>query len=326
MKAVLCKKYGPPDVLQLTEVEKPVPKVGEILVKNHATTVSVADRRIRAFDVPASFWLPARLALGLHRPRNPILGREFAGEVEDIGQQVKGFKKGDLVFACSGKLDRGSYAEYTCLRPDEKKLAISTMPGNMNYAEAAAIPLGGLTALYFIQEARLQKGHKVLIYGASGSVGTYAVQLAKYHGAEVTGVCSTLNFEMVKSLGAEKVMDYTAENFSMGRGGYDVVFDAVGKAKIKACIRVLKKGGVFLHAVATPGVSLRMLFHAKPRGIRTVGGGPNIHADDLQVLKNLVEAGQLKPVIDSTYPLDNIKEAHAYVDKGHKKGNVVILI
>jgi NADPH:quinone reductase-like Zn-dependent oxidoreductase len=326
MKAVLCKKYGPPDVLQLANMEKPVPKAGEILVKNHATTVSVADRRIRAFDVPPSFWVPGRLALGLLKPRNPILGREFAGEVEEVGQHVQEFNKGDLVIACAGGLGTGSYAEYICLNPGDKDLAVTAMPENMNFAESAAIPLGGLTALHFARKANIQKGQKVLVYGASGSVGTYAVQLAKYFGAGVTGVCSTTNLELVQSLGADKVLDYTTGNFSLGNEAYDVIFDAVGKARMKDCMKALKKKGVFLHAVSTPGVSLRMALLAKPKGIKTVGGGPKVNAEDLLFLKKLVEKGQLKPVIDRSYPLEQIVEAHAYVDRGHKKGNVAILI
>lgn len=300
MKAIICTKYGSPNVLQIKEIEKPKPKDNEILVKVHAATVASGDCRVRGFDSPLLYWIPMRMMLGFRKPRKAILGTELSGEIEEVGERVTKFQKGDQVFAFTG-MNLGAHAEYICLAEDGM-LAIK--PENITYEEAAAISFGGTSALHFLRKGKIQSGQKVLIYGASGSVGTAAVQLAKYFGAGVTAVCSTANVELVKSLGADQVFDYRKEDFTEKAERYDLIFDAVGKQSKSNCKKVLASSGKYVSV--NSGI-------AKER------------VEDILFLKQLVEKGDIKPVIDRCYLMEQIVEAHEYVEKGHKKGNVVIL-
>jgi NADPH:quinone reductase-like Zn-dependent oxidoreductase len=322
MKAIVATKYGPPEVLELRDMPKPTPKDDDVLVRVHATTVTAGDTRVRSFSVPPSMWLPARLTLGLRRPKKAIPGMVLAGEVEATGREVKRFKKGDQVYAYD--ITRlNAYAEFACV-PETSALACK--PSTVTYEEAAAIPFGGITALYFLRRGNIQRGQRVLIYGASGSVGTFAVQLARHFGAHVTGVCSTANVELVRTLGADRVIDYTKDDFTRRGETYDVIFDTVGKSSLTASLRSLKKGGAYLLAVAGPAMLVRMRWASMRSGKTLVGGTAVPKAEDLIYLTELVEDGKVKPVIDRCYPVEQMVEAHRYVDGGHKKGNVVISI
>ncbi|WP_427125818.1 NAD(P)-dependent alcohol dehydrogenase [Priestia megaterium] len=302
MKAMVCIKYGKPDVLQLKEVEKPAPKEHEILVKIHATTVTSGGCRVRSFNSPLLLWLPMRLVLGLRKPRKPILGVELAGEVVEVGKNVTQFKKGDQLFAMTG-MKFGGYAEYICL---SEKGTMAIKPENITYEEAASISFGGTTALHFFRKGRIQAGQKVLIYGASGAVGTAAVQLASYYGAEVTGVCSAENSELVKSLGADHVINYKNEDFIKRKERYDLIFDAVGKLTKNDCKEALALNGRFV-SVEGQGIV-------------------KVQTEDLFFLKKLMEEGQIKSVIDRRYSLEQVPAAHEYVETGRKIGNVVVTL
>ncbi len=307
MKAMIYTTYGPPEVLQMADLPKPAPRPNEVLVKIRATTVTIGDCRMRSFTVPPEQWLFARLYLGVFRPRRPVLGMELAGDVEAVGTEVTRFKPGDPVFASTFEADWGGYAEYKCLLEDGM---LALKPANLDYGEAAASVGGGGTALRCLRQASIQPGQEVLVYGASGAVGTNAVQLASRHfGADVTGVCSTANLDLVRSLGASKVVDYTREDFTQGGAAYDVVFDAVAKVPPARARKALKPGGVYLNV---------------HRDSSTGSGQPR--SAEMLALKELIEAGKLRPVIDRVYPLEQIVEAHRYVDQGHKRGNVVITV
>jgi NADPH:quinone reductase-like Zn-dependent oxidoreductase len=297
MKAIVCTQYGPPDVLQLREVQKPMPRENEVLVKVDAATVTIGDVILRKLH-PVAF-LPLQL-FGMKRKRIP--GHELAGEIEAVGKAVKRFKIGDRVFGTTTRLSTGSNAEYVCLPEKWEAGALATAPANMTYEEAAAVPVGGMTALYILRKGKIQSGQKVLINGASGSVGTFAVQIAKSYDAEVTGVCSTANVELVKSLGADQVIDYTVEDFTKNGQIYDVIFDAVGKTSYSRSKDALKEKGVYL----------------------SIRSSTRQRSEDLAFLKELIEAGKIRSIIDRCYPLEQTAEAHRYVEAGHKKGNVVI--
>jgi NADPH:quinone reductase-like Zn-dependent oxidoreductase len=317
MKAVVFTRYGSPDVLQFQEVEKPTPKDNQVLIKVHATTVTAADCIMRKGE---PLW--GRIILGLNGPRKKILGLELAGEIEAVGKDVRRFKTGDQVYGFTG-FGLGAHAEYICM-PDGGSLGIK--PANLTYEQAAASVDGASTALFFLRDkAHIQSGQKVLINGASGSIGTFAVQLAKYFGAEVTGVCSAKNIELVKSLGADKVIDYTKEDFTKNGETYDIIFDTVGKSSFSRCKASLTKSGCYL---PTTGLlnHLLMLWTSIRGGKQVISGISIEKKEALIYLKALIEAGKIKPIIDRMYPLERMNEAHKYVDTGHKKGNIIITV
>ncbi|MHB9033413.1 MAG: NAD(P)-dependent alcohol dehydrogenase [Anaerolineae bacterium] len=308
MKAIVCTRYGPPEVLQLREVKNPTPRKDEVLIKIYAVPVTAMDIRIRGLHVPMEgiggslARIMIRSRFGLMKPRKSILGGYLAGEIETAGKDDSRFHKGDQVYARTG-LRFGAYAEYTCL---SENALMTLKPSNLTYEEAAAIPCGGANALYFLKKGGIRNGQKVLVYGASGAIGTSAVQLAKYFGAEVTGVCSTPYLELVKSLGADRVIDYTQEDYTAHNELYDLIFDAVGKITYSTSAKALRPNGKYVSVFAS--------------------GLSEIRTEDLVFLKELVEAGKIKPVIDRRYPLEQTAEAHRYVDQGHKKGNVIITV
>jgi len=327
MKAIVCTKYGPPDVLQLKEVKKPTPKDNEVLIRIYATTVTAGDCELRSLKFPLLLQLLMRIGFGFRGPRKKILGQELSGEIEAAGKDVKLFKKGDQVFAATG-FSMGAYAEYICLpeEPKEMEGLLAIKPANMTYEEAAAVPVGGLNALHFLRKGNIRSGQKVLINGSGGSIGTFAVQLAKYFGAEVTGVDSTGKLDMLRSIGADQVIDYTQEDFTKSGQTYDVIFDIVGKDSFSGCIRSLKQNGRYLLANPRLSSSVRGLWTSMTSSKKVIGGTVSYKTEDLIFLKELIEAGKIKSVIDRRYPLEQTAEAHSYVDKGHKKGNVVITV
>lgn len=320
MKAIICTKYGSPNVMQLKEVEKPTPKANEVLIKIYATTVTSADIRIRRADP-----FPVRFFYGFTRPKtNTILGSELAGKIEAVGKNVKQFKVGDSVFAGAG-IHFGANAEYICL-PEEGAVALK--PTNMTYEEAATIPFGAVTSLIFLRDrGKIQRGQEVLIYGASGALGMAAVQLAKFFGAQVTGVCSTPKLELVKSLGADYVIDYTKADFTQSGKTYDIIFDTSGKSSFSGCLSALKNNGLYLRAVhINLSPILRGLWTSITSSKKVIGGVVLERKEDLIFLKELIEAGKMKAVIDRHYPLEKTAEAHQYIEQGCKKGSVVITV
>lgn len=304
MKAVVYSKYGSPEVLQLKKLEKPIPKLNEILVKVMATSVTAGDVRLRASNFPLLVWLPARLIFGLFRPKKQVLGHEWSGEIEQVGAKVSKFKVGDEVFGTTSMLKTGAYAEYMCVPEYWSQGVVVKKTKQLSYKEAAVLPIGSMTALYLLQKANIKRDQKVLINGASGSVGSYAVQIANHFGARVTGVCSYRNIEMVEQLGAETVIDYKKQNYTASSERYDIVFDAVGKTSKSEAKKVLKRNGKFVSTKMLTKESTELLLKAR----------------------QLTETGQITPFIDKTYSLENLVEAHRYVDSGRKRGNVSVVI
>ncbi|MBI3525289.1 MAG: NAD(P)-dependent alcohol dehydrogenase [Betaproteobacteria bacterium] len=322
MKAIVYERYGPPEVLQLKEVEKPTPKDNEVLIKTYATTVTSGDWRVRSLNVPVGFGLIMRLVFGVSRPKQPILGSELAGVIESVGKDVRKFKVGDQVFAFSDA-SMGCYAEYKCMAEDG---AVALKPSNLTFEEAAALSFGGTTALDFLRRGKLKSGESVLVNGASGAVGTAAAQLARHFGAIVTGVCSTANVELVRSLGVSHVIDYTQEDFTQNGEAYDVIVDTVGTAPFSRSKASLKEGGRLLMVLAGLPDMLQIPWVSMTSSRRVIAGPAAGRAEDLRFLAGLAEAGEFKPVIDRLYPFEQIAEAHRHVDTGRKKGNVVITL
>jgi NADPH:quinone reductase-like Zn-dependent oxidoreductase len=325
MKAMVCTTFGPPDVLQLQKVAKPTPKDNEVLIRIYASTVTAGDCELRGLTFLLGYRLPMRIYMGHIRPGPLILGQELAGEIEAVGKEVTRFKKGDQVSGWSG-LRLGAYAEYTCL-PEGRVLALK--PSTMTFEEAAALPVGGLEAAYFLRRGRIQSGQKVLINGAGGSIGTFAIQLARYFGAEVTAVDSTGKLDMLRSLGADRVIDYTQEDFTKSGETYDVIFDVIGKSSFSGCMRSLKEKGLYLlgnprlsHRVRGRWTSMRSSKQVILWKARTASQ----YTEDFKFLTELIEAGKIHSVIDRCYPLEQTAEAHRYVDTGQKKGNVIITV
>lgn len=328
MRVIVWMKYGSPDGLQLRDIETPTPKDNEVLIKVHAATASTADTELRRLKLPLLFAIPLRLYLGFIKPtRITILGTEFAGEIEAVGKDVTRYKPGDQVFGYTG-LGMGTYAEY--MRLPEKPSALASVmaekPSNVTYEEAAAVPFGGLEALHALRKANIQGGQKVLIVGAGGSIGTYAVQLAKHYGAEVTAVDKPGKLEMVRSIGADHVIDYTQEDFTQSGQRYDVILDTISKSSFSGSLRSLKENGTYLNA--NPGLfgGIWMRWFSKRSSKKVIPWTAGYTVDNLLALKELTEAGTIRAVIDRRYPLEQIAEAHRYVETGHKKGNVVITL
>jgi NADPH:quinone reductase-like Zn-dependent oxidoreductase len=334
MKAIVWTEYGPPDVLQLKEVEKPTPKDNELLIRIHATTVTTGDCEQRSLNLPIWHRLPVQAYVGFKRPtRITILGMELAGEIESVGKDVKLFKESDQIFAATGFVGMGTCAEYICLPEEPEEGALAIKPANMTYEEASPVPMGGLEALHYVRQGNIQSGQKVLINGAGGTIGPFAVQLAKYFGAEVTGVESTGKLDMLRSIGADQVIDYTQEDFTKSGETYDFILDVVSKSSFSGSMRSLKQDGRYLIADPGPSQLVRGRWTSMTRGLtrrqagkKVIFGAAYPKSEDLVFLKELIEAGKMKSVIDRRYPLEQTAEAHRYVEKGGKKGNVVITV
>lgn len=327
MKAIVWTGYGPPEVLQLQEIEKPVPEDNEVLIRIYATTVTAGDCEQRSLKLPIWFRLFLRLYVGLRKPeRIKILGMELAGEIESIGKDVKLFKGGDQVFAATSFAGMGTYAEYICLPEEPMEGALAIKPANMTYQEAATVPVGGLEALDFIRKGEIQSGEKVLINGAGGTIGTFAVQLAKYYGAEVTAVDSIDKLDMLRSIGAEYVVDYTQEDFTTRGGSYDFILDVVSKSSFSRSIRSLKQNGRYLIANPGPFQIVRGWWNSRRSTKKVIFGGATPNTGDLIYLRELIEGGRITPVIDEVFPLEQAVEAHRYVETGQKKGHVVVTV
>ena len=328
MKAIVWTKYGSPDGLQLEEVDKPTPKENEILVKIRATTVTAGDSEMRRLKLPLMLSFPVRLYAGFLRPKRiPILGQELAGEVEEVGKHVKSFKRGDQVFGTTG-FGFGAYAEYICLPgdPNEMQGALAIKPVNMSYEEAAVVPTAGFEALHFFRQADIQRGQKVLIIGAGGSIGTFSIQLAKHFGAEVTAVDSTEKLDMLRSLGADHVIDYTKEDYTNKGEFYDLIIDVVGKSSVARRLKLLKQDGYYFLAYAGLSHIFLGMWTSMTSNKKLKIESASQKPEDLVFIKELIEAGKLKSIIDRRYPLEQTAEAHRYVETGHKKGNVVITV
>jgi 2-desacetyl-2-hydroxyethyl bacteriochlorophyllide A dehydrogenase len=322
MKAIVWTKYGPPDVLEYREVAKPVPRDKEILIRIHAATVTAGDCEMRRFDLPAWIWIPARLYMGLIKPRINILGQELAGEVVSVGKDVNQFRKGDKIFAETG-MGLGAYAEYTSL---SSTCVMANKPANMSYEEAATITTGGLNALHFLKSGNIGNGKKVLINGAGGSIGTYAVQIAKSIGANVTCVDSTGKLDMLRSLGSDRVIDYTEEDFTQNGETYDIIIDVVGKTSFSRCVRSLSRNGYYILGNPRFAGMIRGLWISTATGKKVISKLARYKTEDMVFLRELIEAGKIKSIIDRKYPLEQVAEAHRYVETGQKTGNVVIMI
>jgi NADPH:quinone reductase-like Zn-dependent oxidoreductase len=325
MRAVVCTDYGPPDVLQVRDVVKPVPKDDEVLVRIRATTASAADCELRRFDFAPWIWLPMRLGFGIRRPRRPVLGQELAGDIESVGKDVRSLKKGDRVFAATG-IGLGAYAEYLCLRENPQTGAIATMPANLSYEEAAAVPYGGGEALAFLRKGNVRSGQRVLVNGAGGSFGTFAVQLAKVLGAHVTAVDGAPKLEMLRAIGADRVIDYAQEDFTDASETYDVIFDVVRGTPSGRMVRLLTENGCLL--MANPGFLqiVRARWASRGSKKRVSFAAASGTGEDLAHLRGLVEAGKLRPVIDMRFPLERMAEAHRYAETGQKLGNIVVIV
>lgn len=322
MKAIVWTKYGSPDGLRLADIPEPMPKDHEVRIRIHATTVTAGDWEVRSLKLPLMIRIPIRLWFGIRNPRAKILGQELAGEVESVGKAVTRFKVGDRVFGTPG-LMFGAYAEYICL---SEKALLLPIPANLTYEEAAAVPVGALEAYHFLRQANIQAGQKVLVYAAGGSIGTYAVQLAKTYGAEVTAVDAGAKLDMLRGLGADHVVDYTREDFAKSGQLYDVVYDVIGKSSFAGSIRSLKANGRYLLGNAGLSQTLRGAWLSRTTTLKVITGTATQATDDLLFLKGLIEAGKLKPVIDRSYPLAQMAEAHRYAESGAKKGNIVITV